>query len=113
MTLLEAFPMNKKGFSPVQITFGSQGVILRTPDGTPASMKLAVQSDCSGQKLFYIQKVEEIYKKIDSNERLQKLKSQKTTGAVDTDYKPGDDVLFKEMYNSKQWWGPAEIIDVL
>ena len=121
MTLAEALShatyahniqINKKGFSPPQMTFGRQGVILGITDGNPASMEPVVELDWFRQELYNRQKAEDLYRKIDSNERLQKLMSQKTTGATDAVYKPGDEVLFKEKDKSR-WSGPAKVTDVL
>ena len=42
------------------------------------------------------QRAEELYRSIDSNERLQKLMAQRTSSAVDSIYNPGAEVLIKE-----------------
>ena len=54
------------------------------------------------------QKAEAIYRKVDSNERLQNLMTQRLTGAAVAIYYPGDEVLFKEKDKSK-WGGPAKV----
>ena len=76
--------------------FGRQGVIPGITDGNPASMAPVIESDWFGEELYKRQRTEELYRKIDSNERLQKLMSQNTSGASDAVYFPGDLDLFKE-----------------
>ena len=87
--------INKTGFSPRQITFGKQGVVPGITIGNPASMEPVVESDVMRKILTDRQKAEEVYRKIDSNERLQKAMTQQTYGFQDEVYKPGDSVLFK------------------
>ena len=72
--------VNKTGFSPRQVTFGHQGVVPGISDGNPASMEPAIESDSVRKLLVYRQKAEEIYRKVDSNERLQKAMVQQTYG---------------------------------
>ena len=103
--------INKKGFSPLQMTFGRQGVIPGITDGNPASLETVVASDWFRDELLSRQKAEQLYRLIDSNERLQKTWAQKTSGAVNVIYTPGDIVLFKEKDKSK-WSGPAKVTDV-
>ena len=103
--------INKKGFSPMQLTFGRQGVIPGITDGNPASMEPVIESDWFRQEISSRQRAEEIYRNADSNERLQKLMAQRTSGATDAVYLPGDDVLFKEKDKSR-WTGPAKVTNV-
>ena len=91
------------------MTFGRQGVIPGITDGNPASLEPVVESDSFREELTKRQRAEELYRKIDSNERLQKLMAQKTSGASNV---PGDEVLFKEQNKSK-WSGPAKVTDVI
>ena len=121
MTLAEALShatyahnvqINKKCFSPVQLTFGRQGVIPGITDGNPASWEPVVESDWFREELSNRQRGKEIYRKVDSNERLQKMMAQRANGATDAVYIPGDNVLFKEKDKSK-WSGPAKVTDVI
>ena len=104
--------INQKGFSPLQMTFGRQGVIPGIFGGNPASMEPVVESDWFREEMSKRQRAEEIYRKVDSNERLQKLMTQRLTGAADAIYYPGDEVLFKEKDKSK-WSGPAKVTNVV
>ena len=104
--------ITKKGFSPIQLTFGRQGIIPGITHGNPASLEPVVESDWFRQELANRQKTEELFRKIDSNERLQKLMAQKITGAADAVYHPGDEVVFKENDKSR-WSGPAQVTGVL
>ena len=48
MTLAEGshnVQINKKGFSPMQLTFGRQAAIPKIADGNPASWERVVESD--------------------------------------------------------------------
>ena len=87
--------------------FGRQGVIPGIMDGNPASMAPVIESDWFREELSKRQRAEELYRKIDSNERLQKLMSQNTSAV----YFPGNLVLFKEKEKSK-WLGPAKVTNV-
>ena len=71
-----------------------------------------MESDWFREELSRRQRAEELYRKIDSNERLQQLMSQATSGATDAVYYPGDQVLFKEKDKYK-WSGPAQVTNVL
>ena len=104
--------INKKGFSPMQLTFGRQGIVPGITDGNPASMEPIVESDWFRTELTSRQRAEELYRQIDSNERLQKLMSQRTSGSVNTIYNHADEVLFKEKDKSK-WSGPAIVTNVV
>ena len=104
--------INKKGFSPMQLTYGRQGVIQGIYDGNPASLEPVVESDWFRMEILNRQKAEELYRKVDSNERLQKLMSQRATGDTDAVYYPGDEVIFKEKDKSK-WSGPAKVTDIV
>ena len=103
--------INKKGFSPIQMTFGRQGMIPGIMDGNPASLEPVVASDWFREEMINRQKSEQIYRMVDSNERLQKTWAQNTSGSADEIYNPGDVVLFKEKDKSK-WSGPAKVTDV-
>ena len=94
LTYAHNVQINKKEFSPNQLMFGRQGLIPGITDGNPASMEPVVESDWFREELSRRQRAEELYRKIDSNERLQKLMSQATSGATDAVYYPGDQVLF-------------------
>ena len=65
--------VNKTGFSPRQLMFGRQGVIPGITDGTPASLEPVVENERFRKELISRQKAEELYRKYDSNERIQKL----------------------------------------
>jgi hypothetical protein len=103
--------VNKTGFSPRQVTFGQQGVIPGIGDGNPASMEPAIESEAVRKLILYRQKAEEIYRRVDSNERIQKSLAQQTYGYQDSTYEPGDSVLFKEE-GKDRWAGPAKVIGV-
>ena len=62
-------------------------------------MEPVMESDWFRLELANRQKAEDLYRKIDSNERLQKLMAQQTSGATNAVYNPGDEVLFKEKAN--------------
>ena len=59
--------INKKGFSPIQLTFGWQRVLPGITDGNQASMEPVVESDWFRSELINWQRAEELYRKIDSN----------------------------------------------
>ena len=52
--------INKKGFSPIQLTFGRQGVVPGITDGNPASMEPAIKSYWFKQERSSRQRAEEI-----------------------------------------------------
>ena len=103
--------VNKTGFSPRQITFGYQGVVPGIFDGTPATMEPVVESDKFRNIFIKRQEAENLYRKIDSNERLQKAITQQTYGYQDEHYEPGELVLFKEEQTNR-WSGPAKVTGV-
>ena len=100
--------INKTGFSPRQLMFGKQSVIPGITDGTPATMEPVIESDSFRRELVNRQKSEELYRKIDANERIQKILAQRTYGYTDLKYKEGDLVLFKENEKNR-WSGPAVV----
>ena len=59
--------INKKGFSPMQLTLGRQGVIPGITDGNPASLEPVVESDWFRAELTNRQRAKELYRKIYSN----------------------------------------------
>ena len=97
--------VNKTGFSPRQVTFGQQGVV---PGIGDATMEPAIESDAVRKLIIYRQKAEEIYRRIDSSERIQKAIAQQAYGYQDNIYHPGDSVLFKEE-GKDCWAGPAKV----
>ena len=100
--------INRTGFSPRQLMFGKQGVVPGITDGNPASMEMVTESDSFRRELVNRQKAEELYRKIDASERIQKCLAQKTYGYSDNKYSEGDKVLFKE--NDKgRWSGPGKV----
>ena len=100
--------INKTGFSPRQLTFGKQGVIPGISDGNPATMEMVTESDSFRNEFVNRQKSEELFRKIDANERIQKTLAQNTYGYADRRYSEGDLILFKE--NDKgRWSGPAHV----
>ena len=68
--------INKSGFSPTQLMFGSQSKIPGIFDGTPPSIEPITESDAFRREFVNRQKAEEAYRKADANERLQKVMSQ-------------------------------------
>ena len=101
--------ITKSGFSPRQLMYGKQGIIPGISEGNPVSMDMAVESDSFRNEFVTRQRAEEIYRRIDSNERLQKCISQRIQGYSDAKYKEGDIVLFKEE-NKCRWSGPAKVV---
>ena len=100
--------INKTGFSPRQLVFGSQGVVPGITDGTPASMEQISDSDEIRRQFASRLEAEEIYRKIDSNERIKKAMTQQTYGYNDHKYYEGEEVFFKEEGKDK-WSGPAKV----
>ena len=100
--------INRTGFSPRQLMFGKQGVVPGITDGNPASMEPVTESESFRKELINRQKAEELFRKIDSNERIQKSLAQKTYGYSDNKYSEGDKVLFKES-DIGRWSGPAKV----
>ena len=88
--------------------FGKQGVIPGITDGSPASMEAVTESDSFRKELMNRQKAEELFRKIDSNERIQKCLAQRTYGYSDNKYSEADLVLFKEIEKGR-WSGPAKV----
>ena len=103
--------VNKTGFSPRQVTFGQQGIVPGIKDGNPATMEPSVDSDAVRKLLIYRQKAEEIYRQIDSSERIQKAMAQQSYGYQDSIYKAGDSVFYKEE-GKDRWAGPAKVTGV-
>ena len=101
--------INKTGFSPRQLMFGKQGVVPGITDGNPASMEMVVESDTFRKELINRQRSEELFRRIDCNERLQKCLAQRTNGYADNVYSEGEEVLFKEE-NKSRWSGPAKVV---
>ena len=101
--------VNKTGFSPIQLMFGKQSVIPRIFNGTPASTAPIIESDAFRNEFVNRQRSEELYRCIDSNQRLQKLQSQQTYGYNDAIYTVGDTVYFKEEGRGV-WTGPAKVV---
>ena len=64
--------ITKRGFSPRQLMFGTQGIIPGIAESTPASLEPIVESDLFRKHLIQKQLFEEEFRKIDSNERIQK-----------------------------------------
>ena len=64
--------INKRGFSPNQLLFGKQNCIPGITDGTPASCEPVIESDVFRKEFIRRQKAEDEYRRVDSNERLQK-----------------------------------------
>ena len=100
--------INKTGFSPRQLMFGSQGVVPGITDGTPASMEPICESDEIRRQFAYRLEAEENYRKIDSNQRIKKALVQQIQGYNDYKYFEGDAVFFKEEGKDK-WSGPAKV----
>ena len=88
--------ITRKGFSPRQLMFGKQGVVPGITDGNPATMEPVTESDSFRRGFVNRQIAEELYKKVDANERLQKALAQNAQGYSDHKYYEGDDVLCKD-----------------
>ena len=100
--------INRTGFSPRQLMFGKQGVIPGITDGCAASMEPIVYSDSFRRDFIYRQKAEDLFRKFDSNQRIQKALAQRCYGYSDTKYIEGDLVLFKEE-GIDRWSGPGKV----
>ena len=87
--------ITRKGFSPRQLMFGKQGVVPGITDGNPATMEPVTESDSFRRGFVNRQIAEELYRKVDANERLQKALAQNAQGYSDHKYYEGYDVLFK------------------
>ena len=88
--------------------FGHQGVIPGVTDGNPATMEPVTVSDSFRNEFVNRQKSEELYRKVDANERIQKALAQNTQGYSGRRYSEGELVLFKEDGKSR-WSGPAHV----
>ena len=100
--------INRTGFSPRQLMFGKQGVVPGITDGNPASWEPIVESDVFRREFINRQKAEELFRKYDSNERIQKILAQNTYGYSDQKYQEGEMVYFKEE-GKNRWSGPAKV----
>ena len=65
--------INRRGFSPRQLMFGKQGVVPGILDGNPTSMQPVVESDNFRREFINRQRSEELYRKIDADDRIQKI----------------------------------------
>ena len=88
--------INKTGFSPRQLMYGKQGVIPGITDGNPSSMEPITESESFRRELIKRQRAEDLFRKIDANERIQKALVQRVQGYSDNKYSEGDLVYFKE-----------------
>ena len=93
--------INRHGFSPRQLMFGHQGIIPGVTDGTPATWEPVTHSDALRRDFINRQQAEEIYRKSDSNERIQKSLAGQMQGYVDAIYPEGELVLYKEKDSAK------------
>ena len=100
--------ITRKGFSPRQLMFGKQGVVPGITEGNPASMEPVVESYAFRREFVNRQKAEESFRKVDANERIQKVLAQKAHGYSDRKYLEGDLVLFKED-GKNRWSGPGQV----
>ena len=100
--------INRTGFSPKQLMFGSQSVIPGVFDGTPASLQPVCELDEVRRQFAYRLEAEDIFRKVDSNERIQKALAKQTHGYNNHKYYEGDEVFFKEKGKDK-WSGPAKV----
>ena len=100
--------INKTGFSPRQLMFGSQGVIPGISDATPASLEPVCESDEVRRQFAYRLEAENIFRKVDTNERIKKAIAQQTHGYNNQKYSEGDEFFFKEEGKDK-WSGPAKV----
>ena len=100
--------ITRRGFSPRQLMFGHQGVIPGVTDGNPATMEPVTVIDSFRNEFVNRQKSEELYRKVDANERIQKALAQNTQGYSGRRYSEGELVLFKEDGKSR-WSGPAHV----
>ena len=81
--------ITRKGFSPRQLMFGKQGVVPGISEGNPATMQPITESDSFRRSFINRQRAEEIYRKVDANERIQKALAQNTERYVDNKYFEG------------------------
>ena len=101
--------INRTGFSPRQLMFGSQGVVPGIYDGTPSSLEPVCESDEVRKQFAYRMEAETIIRQVDTNERIKKAIAQQAHGYNDHKYCEGDEVFFKEEGKDK-WSGPAKVI---
>ena len=88
--------------------FGHQGVVPGVTEGNPASLEMIVESDQFRKQFLNRQKAEDLYRKFDSNERIQKILAQRAYGYGDLKYAEGEMVLYKEE-GKNRWSGPGKV----
>ena len=71
-------------------------------------MESIVKYDMFRKEFVTRQKAEEIFRKTDASERLQKAMKKQTYGYNDFQYNEGDSVLFKED-GKDRWSGPGKV----
>ena len=100
--------INKSGFSPRQLMFGSQGVVPGIYDGSPASLEPVCESDEVRRQFAYRLEAENVFRQIDSKKRIKKAIAQQVHGYNDHKYHEGDEVFFKEE-GKDEWSGPGKV----
>ena len=103
--------IRKNDFSPRQVMFGCQGTIPGVTEGSPATWEPVTESDALRRDFINRQRAEELFRKIDLNERIQKTMAGQVQGYVDASYMEGELVLYKEK-NSEKWTGPGKVTGV-
>ena len=88
--------------------YGHQGVVPGVTDGNPASMEMIIENDRFRKEFLNRQRAEELFRKYDANERIQKVLAQRAYGYSAQRYVEGEMVLFKEE-SKNRWSGPAKV----
>ena len=91
--------------------FGKQGVVPGILEGNPASMQPVVESDSFRREFINRQRSEELYRKLDADDIIQKILAQRSYGYRDQRYSEGEQVLFKEKYKGR-WYGPVKVTEM-
>ena len=91
--------------------YGRQGIVPGITDGSPACFEPVCESETFRKELVNRQKAEELFRKIECSEKIQKCLAQRTYGYTDNSYHEGDEVLFKENDKSR-CSGPAKVTGI-
>ena len=86
------------GFSPLQLVIGQNPTYPGLSETTPASTKAM-------KALKSIDEARVKFRKIDCDERLKKIRSQKINPAVERNYQMGDPIFFRD--EKKKEWRPG------
>ena len=93
--------VNRSGFSALQLVMGQNPTFPGLAEVTPASCNL----DSSSRAMKALKNIDEarvIFREMDCNERLKKVRSQRINPSVEKHYEMGDPVFFRDS-KKKQW----------